>query len=130
VILFENSFTSNIKIDTTIFRNRNDNDIVFEHTSEPVGDYVLEVNKQVIATGGFLLHYNKPFADLYMEVEKNHRQKGFGSLLIQELKRQCYLAGRVPAARCNIDNVASRATLTKAGLKIAGFMLFGLVKPN
>jgi hypothetical protein len=130
VILFENSFTSNIKIDTTIFRKRNDNDIVFEHTSEPVGDYVLEVNKQVIATGGFLLHYNKPFADLYMEVERTHRQKGFGSFLIQELKRGCYLAGRVPAARCNIDNVASRATLTKAGLKIAGFMLFGLVKPN
>ncbi|HEY2726554.1 MAG TPA: GNAT family N-acetyltransferase [Parafilimonas sp.] len=127
VILFETSFTSDIKMDTTMFRKRNNNDTVFEHTSEPVGDYVLEVNKEVIATGGFLLHYNKPFADLYMEVEKNHRKKGFGSFLIQELKRQCYLAGRVPAARCNIDNIASRATLTKAGLKIAGFMLFGQV---
>jgi GNAT superfamily N-acetyltransferase len=128
VILFEDGFTSDIKIDTTIFRKRNDNDIVFEHTSEPVGDYVLEVNKEVIATGGFLLHYNKPFADLYMEVEQTHRKKGFGSFLIQELKKQCYLAGRVPAARCNVDNIASRATLTKAGLKIAGFMLLGQVK--
>lgn len=130
VILFEDGFTSGIKMNTTIFRKRNDSDIVFEHTSEPVGDYVLEVKKKVIATGGFLLHYNKPFADLYMEVEQTHRKKGFGSFLIQELKRQCYIAGRVPAARCNIDNVASRSTLTKAGLKIAGFMLFGQVKSN
>lgn len=63
-----------------------------------------------------------------MEVEKDYRKKGLGSFLIQELKRQCYLTGRVPAARCNIDNVASRATLTKAGLKITGFMLLGQVK--
>jgi GNAT superfamily N-acetyltransferase len=128
VILFEDGFTSDIKIHTAIFRKRNDNDIVFEHTSEPVGDYVLEVNKEVVATGGFLLHYNKPFADLYMEVAKAHRKKGFGSFLIQEVKKQCYLAGRVPAARCNMDNIASRATLIKAGLKIAGFMLLGEVK--
>jgi len=128
VILFEDNFTSDIKADTTLFRKRNDNDIVFEHSLEPVGDYVLEVNKHIVATGGFLLHYNMPFADLYMEVEEDYRKKGFGSFLIQELKRQCYLTGRVPSARCNIDNVASRATLTKAGLRIAGFLLFGQVK--
>lgn len=130
VILFEDSFTPGIKIDTLIFRKRNEDDIVFEHSSEPVGDYILEVNKEVVATGGFLLHYNKPFADLYMEVEKTYRRKGLGSYLIQELKRQCYLAGSVPAARCNIDNIASRATLTKAGLKVAGFMLLGQVNQH
>lgn len=128
VILFEDNFTSDIKTDAALFRKRNNSDVVFEHTSEPVGDYVLQVNEQVVATGGFLLHYNPPFADLYMEVERGHRKKGLGSFLIQELKRQCYMAGRVPAARCNADNVASRATLTKAGLKIAGFMLSGQVK--
>lgn len=89
--------------------------------------FVLEINKQVVATGGFLLHYNMPFADLYMEVEESYRKKGLGSFLIQELKRQCYLAGRVPAARTGLDNIASQATLTKAGLKIAGFMLLGHV---
>ncbi|MCC6815203.1 MAG: N-acetyltransferase [Saprospiraceae bacterium] len=125
VILFEDSFTSAITMNAAVFRRRNDNDTVFEHTSEPVGDYVLEVDKQVLATGGFLLHYNIPFADLYIEVERTHRKKGLGSFLIQELKRQCYLDGRVPAARCYIDNVASRSTLTKADLKIAGFMLIG-----
>jgi len=128
VILFEDSFVSDIKTGTILFRKRTDNDGIFAHVSEPVGDYVLEINKQVVATGGFLLHYNLPFADLYMEVEKGHRKKGLGSFLIQELKRHCYLAGRVPAARCDMNNIASRATLIKAGFKIAGFMLFGLVK--
>jgi GNAT superfamily N-acetyltransferase len=130
VMLFDDGFTSDIKMDTIVCRKRNDKDVVFEHTSEPVGDYVLEINKRVIATGGFLLHYNKPFADLYMEVEKAHRKQGFGSFLIQELKKQCYLAGRVPAARCNIDNIGSRATLAKAGFKIAGFMLLGEVNQH
>jgi len=130
VILFEETFSSDIKSDTALFRKRNTNDIIFEHKSEPVGDFVLEVNKQVVATGGFLLHYNMPFADLYMEVEEGNRKKGHGSFLIQELKRQCYLAGRVPAARTGLGNVASQATLKKAGLKIAGFMLIGQVKQN
>ena len=130
VILFEEGFTSNMEIEAIQFSKRNKTDVVFEHKSEPVGDYVLEQHKEIVATGGFLLHYNIPFADLYMEVKEEYRRKGFGSYLIQELKKQCYIAGRVPAARCNIDNVASRATLTKAGLKIAGFMLFGQVKKD
>jgi GNAT superfamily N-acetyltransferase len=126
-ILFEDDFTSDLRLEAAVFRKRIDDDIIFEHKSEREGDYVVEVNNQVIATGGFLFHYNKPFADLYMEVEKSVRQKGVGSFLIQELKRQCYLSGRIPAARCNVDNVASRATLTKAGLKVVGFMLSGQV---
>ena len=85
------------------------------------------MNNEVVATGGFLLHYNFPFADLYMEVRENDRRKGLGSYLIQELKTQCYLAGRIPAARCNINNVASKITLLKAGFQIAGFMLLGTV---
>jgi GNAT superfamily N-acetyltransferase len=128
VILFEDNIKTSISVDNIIFRGKKDNDIVFEHQSEPVGDYVLELNKEIAATGGFLLHYNFPFADLYMEVKEEHRQKGLGSFLVQELKTQCYFAGRVPAARCNIENIASRATLLKAGLKIAGFMLLARVK--
>jgi GNAT superfamily N-acetyltransferase len=128
VILFEENITSDIKPDKILFRKRNENDLVFEHKAEPIGEYVLEVNKEIVATGGFLLHYNMPFADLYMEVKEDHRRKGFGSFLIQELKKQCYLTGRVPAARTGKENVASKATLIKAGLKIAGFMLLGWLK--
>jgi len=128
VVLLEDDQTSDLKMDDIVFRKRNDNDGVFDHKAEPVGDYVLELNGEIVATGGFLLHYNMPFADLYMEVKEEHRKKGLGSFLIQELKRQCYLAGRVPAARTGTDNIASRATLIKAGCKVAGYMLLGKVK--
>ena len=78
-----------------------------------------------MATGGFLTHYNPPFADLFMEVEQSHRRKGAGGYLVQELTKECYLGGRVPAARCNLENQPSRATLTKAGFRDCGFMLVG-----
>jgi len=127
-ILFREGTTSNLVVNDVIFRKRLDSDQPFEHKAEPVGDYVLELNGEIVATGGFLLHYNKPFADLFMEVRADQRRRGFGSFLIQETKRECYLAGRVPAARTGLDNLASRATLLKAGLEIAGYMLQGVVK--
>jgi len=127
-ILFEEGYTSSLNANQSVFRKRKENDIVFEHRSEPVGDWVLEFNEEIIATGGFLLHYNMPFADLFMEVREDCRRKGFGSFLIQEIKKQCYLAGRVPAARTGTENTASKSTLLKAGLKIAGYILLGDAK--
>lgn len=127
VLLGEN-FESLLHIDNAVFRTRSDHDIIFEHKAEPVGDYIVEFNNEIVATGGFFLHYNMPFADLYMEVRKDHRKKGFGSFLIQEIKKQCYLAGRLPAARTGIDNIASKATLIKAGFQVRGFMLSGTIK--
>ena len=128
VILFEEHITTSLSVDNAIFRKRKEDDVVFEHKAEPVGDYVLELNNEIVATCGFLLHYNFPFADLYMEVREDQRKRGLGSFLIQQIKRQCYLAGRVPAARTGTDNLASKNTLLKAGFKIAGHMLLGNVK--
>ncbi|HEX5153133.1 MAG TPA: GNAT family N-acetyltransferase [Parafilimonas sp.] len=127
VVLFEENTQSWLYVENVLFRKRNSDDIIFDHKAEPVGDYVLELDNEIVATGGFLLHYNMPFADLYMEVREDHRKRGFGSFLIQEIKKQCYLSGRIPAARTSINNKASWATLTKAGLKEAGFMLLGAV---
>ena len=124
-ILLGEGSTSDIKPANVLFRKRAETDIIFEHKAEPIGNYVLELNNEVVATGGFFLHYNMPFADLYMEVKEDYRRKGLGSFLIQELKKQCYLSGRVPAARTGIENIASKATLIKAGLKIVGFILLG-----
>ncbi|MGH7540453.1 MAG: GNAT family N-acetyltransferase, partial [Gemmatimonadota bacterium] len=95
---------------------------------EPVGDYVVVSGGHVVATGGFLLHYNMPFADLYMEVREDCRRRGLATFLLQELKKECYLAGRVPAARCGLRNLASRGALTKAGLRACGFMLMGTAR--
>jgi GNAT superfamily N-acetyltransferase len=129
VILFEDFAVTEHIIPGVHVRPSRDQDQVFQHSSEPVGEYVLEFGNEVVATGGFLLHYNMPFADLYMEVREDCRRRGFGSFLLQEVKKHCYLAGRIPAARCDLGNTASRATLIKAGLRVCGFMLMGKVKP-
>lgn len=127
IVLFEDHAVTEYAIAGAVVRPRRDDDQVFEHQIEPVGDYVLDVGGEIFATGGFMLHYNKPFADLYMEVKQGSRRRGYGALLLQEVKKACYLAGRVPAARCLIENKASRATLIKAGLRECGFMLTGKV---
>lgn len=125
VVLFADRARTEFHIPGVIFRRIRENDTIFEHTLEPVGGYVLERDGEVVATGGFTLYYNPPFADLYMEVREDCRRTGLGSFLLQELKKECYGNGRVPAARCSMQNVASRAALAKAGFSVAGYMLTG-----
>lgn len=127
VVLFEDHAVTELGVLGAAVRRKREDDHIFEHQVEPPGDYVVTLAGEVVGTGGFMLHYNPPFADLYMEVREDCRKRGLGSLLVQELKRECYLAGRVPAARCPIKNAASRATLIKAGLRVCGFMLMGTV---
>jgi GNAT superfamily N-acetyltransferase len=93
-----------------------------------VGDYVLELNESIIATGGFMLYYNSPFCDLYLEVDERFHRQGFGSYLVQELKREAYRQELRPAARCSIINNASRNTLLKAGMKVCASMLEGTIR--
>jgi GNAT superfamily N-acetyltransferase len=129
-ILFEDGFTSNLTIQDAVFRpsTQADRDAAFPHSSEPVGDFVIDHNGQVAATGGILFHYNNPFGDIYMEVAENHRRKGYGSFLVQELKRASYEMGRIPAARCNPTNIGSRSTLQKAGFVPCGRLITATIK--
>lgn len=128
VVLFEDHAVTQLVVPDAQVRLKRDEDQIFRHSAEPPGEYVVEVGGEIVATGGFLLHYNMPFADLYMEVREDCRRRGFGSFLLQEVKKECYRAGRVPAARTGLRNMASRATLAKAGLRVCGFMLMGKVK--
>jgi hypothetical protein len=89
--------------------------VTLRQRPEPDNDWVLESGGVIAATGGILYHYNRPYGDIYMEVAEPFRRRGFGSYLVQELKRVCYESGSIPAARCSPDNVASRKTLQKAG---------------
>jgi hypothetical protein len=129
-ILFEDHFSNSQEIPGFIFRQKRDDDVIFKHQVEPEGEWVLERNGDIVATGGFMLHYNKPFADVYMEVMPEWRQRGLGAYFVQEVKKACYLAGRIPAARCGMNNQASRYTLLKAGMTIAGYMITGSIKKN
>jgi len=127
IILFEDGGVRKLEIPGLYFRERRKEDTVF---GQDQGGYVLLREGSIVATGGFLTHYNPPFADLYMEVKADCRRQGFGAYILQELKRVCYEKGKVPAARCYITNAASRATLLKAGFRVYGYMLKGVVKPR
>ena len=88
-------------------------------------EYILEHEAEIVATGSYVWNYNFPYIDMYYEVKEEYRRKGFGSLITQELKNEAYRMKRVPAARCNIKNNASKATLLKAGMKVCGYILIG-----
>ncbi|MEL6193572.1 MAG: GNAT family N-acetyltransferase [Bacteroidota bacterium] len=123
VVLFKEGRHTKMRKDNVLFRRRKTEDEVLGDKDEPSGDYVLEKDGSIIADGGFLLHYNPPFADVFMEVVPEFRNRGYGRYLVQEIKKECYLAGKVPAARCNLSNQTSRACLEAAGFEVAGYML-------
>jgi GNAT superfamily N-acetyltransferase len=123
-VLFEDHVVTNHVIPGAVVRHGGQENWTYK-TSEAVGEYVLELGGEVVASAGYLLHYNKPFADLWMEVREDHRRRGLGSFALQEVKKECYLAGRVPAARCNMKNPGSRASLIRAGMRVCGFWLIG-----
>ena len=79
------------------------------------GEWQLRLGDEVLGSGGILFHYNRPYGDIYMDIAEPYRRRGWGTLLVQELKRICYGLGAVPCARCNTENTASRRTLVRAG---------------
>ena len=118
-ILFEDCHETEQKINGTLFTKK-------EFPSED-SEYKLEQEGVVVATGGYVWNYNYPYIDLYYEVNENHRKKGFGSLIVQELKKEAYRLNRVPSARCNISNIASQRTLIKGGMRVCGYILIGKI---
>lgn len=87
--------------------------------------YRLVHNGQTVATGGLMLNYNPPYADIYMEVNEGFRGNGYGSFIVQALKSEAYRMGRVPSARCNVQNRISQNTLQRAGFAITGYRVKG-----
>ncbi len=118
-ILFADAFTTNHAVPGVALRPVTDADraSIFPHTREPVGEWGLEVGGEVVATGGLMFHYNPPYGDIYMEVAEPYQRRGYASYLVQELKRLCYEKGCIPVARCHRDNLASRLTLQRAGMR-------------
>ncbi|HUF61448.1 MAG TPA: GNAT family N-acetyltransferase [Verrucomicrobiales bacterium] len=130
-ILFHDKITTAHPPNGTLFRPATvgDAEQMFAHQVEPVGNWVLEVEGKIAATGGLLFHYNRPYGDIHMEVAEAFRRRGLGSYLVQELKKVCYGQGSVPAARCGPANIASRKTLQKAGFVPCGHILAGSLPP-
>jgi GNAT superfamily N-acetyltransferase len=89
--------------------------------------HVSRADATAAAKGGLMFHYNPPYSDVYMEVAEPFRRRGFGSYIVQELKRVAYELGTIPCARCSPDNVASRKTLQKAGFVPCALILNGTI---
>jgi len=94
-----------------------------------MGGWVVTWNGEIAGAGGALYHYNRPYGDIYMKIAEPFRGRGLGVYLVQALKAACRSRGSVPAARCNVTNLASRRTLQKAGFVPCGNLVTGdLVK--
>jgi GNAT superfamily N-acetyltransferase len=114
-IVFEDKTATEHRLEGVALRKR-----------EREGDWLLvEAGGAVAGKGGVLYHYNRPYGDVWMEVEEPYRRRGFGAFLVQELKRICYEGGSIPCARCNTANTASRKTLQKAGFVPCAHILTG-----
>lgn len=126
-IIFSDQLTTSLTGNCTILRRATSDDAprIFPHQVEPVGDWLLELDGAIVATGGVLYHYNRPYGDIYMEVAAPFRQRGLGSYLVQELKRICREGGNVPCARCSPSNTGSYKTLQKAGFVPCAQILTG-----
>ena len=128
-VLFRDAHTTSLVLPGVTFRRvaEPERDRIFPHKLEGVGDWLLEDDGEIVATGGVYTHYNPPYGDVSMEVDERRWRRGYGSYLVQELKRMAYEMGKIPAARCNLANVASRATLQKAGFLPCARILRGVI---
>jgi RimJ/RimL family protein N-acetyltransferase len=89
------------------------------------GQWALRLGATEIGAGELYFHYNAPYCDIAMQIAATHRRQGYGSYFVQELKRRARALGAVPAARCDPQNVASRATIARAGMVPRGHILLG-----
>jgi GNAT superfamily N-acetyltransferase len=116
-IVFRDAVTTCLPSQGTVLKARTPDDVVLSAMDrrQDGGEWQLELDGKIVATGGLLFHYNIPYVDVFMEVNEPFRRRGFGSYLVQELKREAYRFGAIPAARTSPTNTGSRFTLQKAG---------------
>src|SRR5690348_4830502 len=72
-----------------IFRSATTEDSaqIGEQKLDEGADWLLDLDHRIVATGGILYHYNRPYGDIFMAVAESNRRRGLGSYLVQELKR-------------------------------------------
>ena len=126
-ILFEDRFETRLAPEGSGFRVAcaDDTKVLERLELDDTARWVVTLNGEIAGAGGVLYHYNRPYGDVYMKIAEGFRRRGLGAYLVQELKAACRAEGSVPAARCNIGNLASRRTLQKAGFVPCGNLIAG-----
>jgi GNAT superfamily N-acetyltransferase len=128
-IVFRDGVTTALPANGAVLEPRTSDRQVRRAMAERAGgpEWILRVDGKPAGKGGVLFHYNVPYGDVYMEIDEAFRGRGFGAYFVQELKRQAYDIGSIPAARCNRDNRASRRTLQRAGFVPYAHILNGSI---
>ena len=128
-IVFADELTTALPANGAVLQQLTSDEEIHLSIAERAGqaEWQLQVDGQPAGNGAILFHYNQPYCDLAMEIAEPFRRRGFGSYLVQELKRAAYQLGSLPCARCNPDNVASRRTLQRAGLVPFAHILNGTI---
>ena len=70
-----------------------------------------------------ILKRTPKFADIGMVIDSKFRQKGFGTLILKYLIKECLESQIIPTACCEKDNFISRKTLENVGFYIDGCLL-------
>jgi len=70
VLLFEGIRATNIVHPDATPKRVGPDDVgrIFPHQHEPVGEWMIEVAGEAVATGGAPHHYNPPYGDTYMDM--------------------------------------------------------------
>ena len=126
-ILFEDAFQTSHGPAGAGFRatTPEDTETLQQKDLDEGAGWIATVHGEIAGTGGVLYHYNRPYGDIYMQIASPFRRNGLGSYLVQQLKAVCRAGGSVPSARCNVDNLASRKTLQRAGFVPCGNIVAG-----
>lgn len=126
-ILFEDSFQTSFAPEGACVRAAatEDTEMLRYLELDDQAQWVVTLNGEIAGAGGVLYHYNRPYGDIYMKIAEPLRRRGLGAYLVQELKAACRASDSVPAARCNVENLASRRALQKSGFIPCGNIVIG-----
>ncbi len=126
-ILFEDAFKTSHRPVGAGFRatTAEDSEALRQRDLDDGAGWVVLMNGEIAGAGGVLYHYNRPYSDIYMKIAERFQRKGLGAYLVQELKAVCLASGSLPAARCNVQNLASRKTLQRSGFVPCGNIVTG-----
>jgi len=91
--------------------------------------YSLRIDGKLIGVGfiGILARTPK-YADIAMIIDRRHRHKGFGTLLVKALIYESFEKKLIPTALTDVNNKNSRRALQKAGFYIDGYTLLAQVQ--